>query len=61
MMNSVDLKTEMILAIEDSQALKLLVYDLLKGKLELIEKVYGGGYRTLQKEEILERVGWSKK
>lgn len=60
-MNSVDLKTEMILAIEDSNALKLLIYDLFKNKLQLIEPVYGGGYRTLQKEEILERVGWDKK
>lgn len=59
-MNSAELKTEITLAIEDSQALKFLVYDLLKGKLELIEKS-DGAYRTLQKEEILERVGWSKK
>lgn len=60
-MNSVDLKTEMILAIEDSNALKLLIYDLLKNKLQLIEPADGGGWRTLQKEEILERVGWGKK
>lgn len=59
-MNSVDLKTEMILAIEDSNALKLLIYDLLKNKFQLIE-LTECGYRTLQKEEILEMVGWSKK
>lgn len=46
-MNSVDLKTEMTLAIEDSNALKLLIYDLLKNKLQLIEPADGGGWRTL--------------
>lgn len=56
-MKTQDLKDKMISAINDSEALGLLVYDLLKGRLQLIELTQNG-YRTLGDEEILKRVGY---
>lgn len=59
-MDQFELKNEVMMALEDSKALKLLIYDLLKNKLQLTE-LTEHGWRALQKEEILEMVGWNKK
>lgn len=58
-MKSSDLKDKINSAIDDSDALALLVYELLKGRLQLIE-LTEGGYHTLTEEEILKKVGYKK-